>query len=108
VISAAANINPALASQARKESSKASEGAERPAKASRKIARNKELEAGKNKWQDFNAKKFGKGSKKESMFRTPEGVNARVGFTGSGQAMRKDPARSKNVYYQEQEEDDYE
>lgn len=44
----------------------------------KKIRAKKELEAGKNKWQEFNAKgKFGKKTKKESMFRTPEGVNAR-------------------------------
>ncbi|KAK3503995.1 hypothetical protein B0T13DRAFT_508743 [Neurospora crassa] len=66
----------------------------------KKIKANKELEKGKNKWQEFTAKgKFGKGAtKKESMFRTPEGVNGRVGFTGSGQAMRKDPTRSRHIY----------
>ncbi|KAK1759650.1 splicing factor spf30 [Echria macrotheca] len=65
----------------------------------KKIKATKELEAGKNKWQEFNAKgKGGKGVKKDSMFRTPEGVKGRVGFTGSGQAMRKDPTRSRHVY----------
>ncbi|KAK3492846.1 uncharacterized protein B0T23DRAFT_315596 [Neurospora hispaniola] len=66
----------------------------------KKIKANKELEKGKNKWQEFTAKgKFGKGAtKKESMFRTPEGVHGRVGFTGSGQAMRKDPTRSRHIY----------
>lgn len=78
VISAAADINPALASQAKKEPSKVSDGPIRPAKVPRKVKANKELEAGKNKWQDFSTKgKTGKVSKKESMFRTPEGVNAR-------------------------------
>lgn len=44
----------------------------------KKIKAKKELEAGKNKWQEFNAKsKFGKSNKKESMFRTPQGVNGR-------------------------------
>ncbi|RBQ65678.1 hypothetical protein VDGD_21697 [Verticillium dahliae] len=37
------------------------------------------------------------------MFRTPEGVHGRVGFTGSGQAMRKDPTRSRHVYQQNEE-----
>jgi len=70
----------------------------KPPKA-KKIKAKKELEAGKNKWQEFNAKsKFGKTHKKDSMFRTPDGVNARVGFTGSGQAMRKDPSRSRHIY----------
>ncbi len=78
VISAAADINPALASQAKKEPSKVSDGPIRPAKLPRKVKANKELEAGKSKWQDFSSKgKIGKVAKKESMFRTPEGVNAR-------------------------------
>lgn len=78
VISAAADINPTLANQARQEPSKVGDGPARPAKLPRKVKANKELEAGKSKWQDFTSKsKFGKTSKKESMFRTPEGVNAR-------------------------------
>lgn len=83
VISAAANINPELASQARKEPSKVSDGPTRPAKVPRKVKANKELEAGKSKWQEFaNKSKLGKTAKKESMFRTGEGVNAR-GETGA-------------------------
>lgn len=78
VISAAADINPDLASQAKKEPSKVSDGPTRPAKVPRKVKANKELEAGKSKWQDFSSKgKLGKVAKKESMFRTPDGVNAR-------------------------------
>lgn len=78
VISAAADINPALANEARKEPSKANDGPARPAKVPRKVKANKELEAGKNKWQEFASKgKLGKSGKKESMFRTPDGVNAR-------------------------------
>ncbi len=119
VISAAANIDPALASQARKEPSKVSDGPPKPAKIPRKVKANKELEAGKSKWNDFQTKgKLGKMAKKDSMFRTPEGVNARgssllfmfslvnaanfvtVGFTGSGQAMRKDPKKSRHIHEQ--------
>jgi survival-of-motor-neuron-related-splicing factor 30 len=78
VISAAADINPDLAQKTKREPSKVSDGPVRPAKVPKKIKANKELEAGKNKWQDFAAKgKFGKAAKKESMFRTPEGVNGR-------------------------------
>ena len=78
VISAAADINPDLANQTKREPSKVSDGPIRPAKVPKKIKANKELEAGKNKWQDFAAKgKFGKAAKKESMFRTPEGVHGR-------------------------------
>ncbi|KAI9894486.1 MAG: hypothetical protein M1814_003244 [Vezdaea aestivalis] len=106
VISAAADINPDLAVQAKREPSKVSDGPVRPAKIPRKVKANKELEAGKNKWQDFAAKgKMGKGGKKDSMFRTPEGVNARVGFTGSGQAMRKDQTRSRHIYQPQGEEE---
>lgn len=77
VISAAANINPALA-QARKEPSLVSDGPTKPAKAAKKIKANKELEAGKSKWQDFSTKgKMGKVKAKESMFRTGEGATAR-------------------------------
>ncbi|RVX73501.1 hypothetical protein B0A52_02389 [Exophiala mesophila] len=102
VISAAASVDPTLAQQARKEPSKVSDGPARPAKIPRKVKANKELEAGKNKWQDFAAKaKGGKfGGKKDSMFRTGDGVNARVGFTGSGHEMRKDPSRSRHIYQQ--------
>ncbi|KAG5929147.1 hypothetical protein E4U42_006971 [Claviceps africana] len=74
---------------------------EEPVKAPKpkKIKAKKELEAGKAKWQAFNSKsKISKAGKKESMFRTPEGIHGRVGFTGSGQAMRKDPTRSRHVY----------
>ena len=78
VISAAANVDPALASQARQEPSKVSDGPPRPAKVPRKVKAGKELEAGKSKWQDFSTKgKMGKVAKKDSMFRTPDGVNAR-------------------------------
>ncbi|MCJ1256254.1 hypothetical protein MMC24_004075 [Lignoscripta atroalba] len=108
VISAAADIDPALASQAKKEPSKVSDGPARPAKVPRKVKANKELEAGKSKWHDFSMKgKVGKVAKKESMFRTPDGVNARVGFTGSGQQMRKDPTRSRHIYQQGAEEEGY-
>lgn len=78
VISAAADINPALANQARTEPSKVSDGPTRPPKLPRKVKANKELERGKSKWQDFtNKTKAGRIGKKESMFRTPDGINAR-------------------------------
>ena len=79
VISAAADVDLALANQARQDlPSKVSDGPPRPAKVPRKVKAGKELEAGKSKWQDFNTKgKLSKVAKKESMFRTPEGVNAR-------------------------------
>jgi len=108
VISAAADINPELAQQTKREPSKVSDGPIRPAKVPKKIKANKELEAGKNKWQDFATKgKFGKAAKKESMFRTPEGVHGRVGFTGSGQTMRKDQARSRHIYQTNGEEEGF-
>jgi len=58
------------------------DGEEKPVKKFKKIKANKELEKGKNKWQEFNAKAAGKMGKhkKESMFRTPEGVGGRGKF----------------------------
>ncbi len=89
VISAAADIDPELAQQTKKEPSKVSDGPTRPPKLPKKIKANKELEAGKNKWQDFAAKgKLGKAAKKESMFRTPEGVH------GRGNSLDTDHCRS--------------
>lgn len=78
VISAAADIDPALANQARREPSRVGDGPNKPAKMPRKVKANKELEAGKSKWQDFSTKgKATKVAKKDSMFRTPEGVHGR-------------------------------
>ncbi|KAI8626427.1 hypothetical protein F5Y19DRAFT_222908 [Xylariaceae sp. FL1651] len=105
VISAAASINPELAQKSREEALNSTGDAKPKAK---KIKAKKELEAGKNKWQDFNTKsKFAKAkkAKKDSMFRTPEGVHGRVGFTGSGQAMRKDPSRTRHIYQANEELD---
>ncbi|KAF4122726.1 survival of motor neuron-related-splicing factor 30 [Geosmithia morbida] len=101
VSSAGATIYPEAA---KKDDASAGSDAPKPPKA-KKIKAKKELEAGKNKWQEFNSKsKFGK-SKKDSMFRTPEGVNGRVGFTGSGKSMRKDPTRSRHVYQMNDDQD---
>lgn len=78
VISAAADIDTDLAHKQKREPSMVSDGPIRPAKIAKKIKANKELETGKAKWQDFAAKgKFGKAAKKDSMFRTPEGVHGR-------------------------------
>lgn len=82
------------------------DGDAKPVKKFKKIKATKALEAGKNKWQDFNSKsKFGKTQKKDSMFRTPEGIHGRVGFTGSGQAMRKDASRSRHIYQPNEDAD---
>ncbi|KAL6820811.1 hypothetical protein V8C40DRAFT_62440 [Trichoderma camerunense] len=100
VSSAGATMYP----EAQKESEAEKDDAKAPKP--KKIRAKKELEAGKSKWQDFNAKsKFGKSNKKDSMFRTPEGIHGRVGFTGSGKAMRKDPTRSRHVYQVNEELD---
>ncbi|KAL2135102.1 hypothetical protein VTI74DRAFT_9812 [Chaetomium olivicolor] len=96
VLSAAADMYP-QAQTANKAAAESND--EKPRPKFKKIKATKELEAGKNKWQEFTTKgKFGKAAKKESMFRTPEGIRGRVGFTGSGQAMRKDPTRTRHVY----------
>ncbi|KFY78117.1 hypothetical protein V499_02658 [Pseudogymnoascus sp. VKM F-103] len=103
VISAEAEIDKDAQMAREREASKVGDGPVRPERAPKKIKANKELEKGKSKWQDWAAKGMGKKGtpgvkKKESMFRTPEGVHGRVGFTGSGQTMRKDPSRSRHIY----------
>jgi survival of motor neuron-related-splicing factor 30 len=114
VISAAADINQELASQVKKEQehSKVSDGPPKHPRPPKKIKAPGQVEARKSQWQDFQAKnKKGPGKQKESMFRLADTPNARgvlslstrkhlsdhtaVGFTGSGHAMRKDPARSR-------------
>ncbi|KAL2147289.1 hypothetical protein VTI28DRAFT_10279 [Corynascus sepedonium] len=103
VMSAAADIYP-QALEAKKAAAENND--EKPRPKFKKIKATKELEKGKNKWQEFTTKgKFGKAAKKESMFRTPEGIHGRVGFTGSGQTMRKDPARTRHVYQPNEELD---
>lgn len=80
VISAAASINPELAQKNREDALNNTGDAKPKAK---KIKAKKELEAGKNKWQEFNNKsKFAKvhKGKKDSMFRTPDGVHGRGWF----------------------------
>lgn len=105
-LSAEASIDPALAEKAKREPSKVSDGPTRPAKIPKKTKNTKSLEAAKSKWQDFNKGKVGKQvKKKESMFKTGEGVNARVGFTNSGHEMRKDAPRTRHVYKPEDGED---
>lgn len=74
VLTAPANLYP----QAQQAGQDGAEGEDKPRKKFKKIKAKKELEAGKNKWQEFNAKgKFGKSQKKDSMFRTPDGVHGR-------------------------------
>jgi survival of motor neuron-related-splicing factor 30 len=76
VASAAASMYPQQAVK-RDAEQQGADAAANPPK-SKKIKANKELEAGKSKWQEFSSKsKFGKTHKKDSMFRTGEGVNAR-------------------------------
>ncbi|KAF2203611.1 hypothetical protein GQ43DRAFT_366502 [Delitschia confertaspora ATCC 74209] len=107
VISAGPNIKP-IANTAGKEAESA-DGEDRPQK-KKKIGNNKQLQASKQKWQDFQ-KKGPKGMvKKDSMFRTGAAPTARVGFTGSGVPMQKDVTRSRNTYERDdhrQDRDDY-
>ncbi|KAI5211407.1 hypothetical protein AUEXF2481DRAFT_1346 [Aureobasidium subglaciale EXF-2481] len=99
VISAEANINPALASAAKKDQIKPLDGDRKPPK---KVKTSKALESSKNNWKSWQTKassgKAAKAVQKESMFRTGEAPSARVGFTGSGQTMRKDVERTRHNY----------
>lgn len=81
-------------------------GEDKPSKP-KKIRATRELEKGKEKWKDWAAKGPKGVKKKESMFRTPEGVHGRVGFVGSGQTMRKDPTRSRHIYQTNGEEEGF-
>jgi survival-of-motor-neuron-related-splicing factor 30 len=78
VISAEANINPALASAAKKDQIKPLDGDRKPPK---KVKTSKALESSKNNWQSWQSKaSSGKAAKvvqKESMFRTGEAPSAR-------------------------------
>ena len=77
-ISAAPSVNLGLVNQAKKEPMMATEGPPRAQKPPKKVKANKELEAKKNSWSAFqNSSKVGKGTKKDSMFRTGNSVKAR-------------------------------
>jgi survival-of-motor-neuron-related-splicing factor 30 len=80
VLSAAADMYP----QAQAANASAENPDDKPKPKFKKIKATKELEKGKNKWQEFTAKgKFGKAAKKDSMFRTPEGVHGRGQYCAS-------------------------
>lgn len=96
VISAGPNIDASAKAKIDKEKMTVL-GEDKPSKP-KKIRATKELEKGKEKWKDWAAKGPKGVKKKESMFRTPDGVHGRVGFVGSGQTMRKDPTRSRHIY----------
>lgn len=73
VFSAAANLYPESVLEAKRAAEQQGEGAPK-----KKKIKTKELERGKNKWKEFSTKsKFGKTQKKDSMFRTPEGIHGR-------------------------------
>ncbi|KAL9050707.1 MAG: hypothetical protein Q9162_006481 [Coniocarpon cinnabarinum] len=100
VISAAASINPAAVKKARPEPSKCSDGPTRPEKKPKVLGSQKALDKNKSSWQAFQqgTKAGKKANRGQSMFRTGESVNARVGFTGSGKPMSKDQAKSRHTY----------
>ncbi|EEB07806.1 splicing factor Spf30 [Schizosaccharomyces japonicus yFS275] len=71
------------------------------------------LEASQNSWKQFAARgvKAGRVGKRKkigetSIFRSPEGLNGRVGFMGSGRGTTKSAAREKHIY--KASDDDYE
>lgn len=105
VISAGPNIDPGAKAKIDKEKLTVL-GEDKPSKP-KKIRATRELEKGKEKWKDWAAKGPKGVKKKESMFRTPEGVHGRVGFVGSGQTMRKDPTRSRHIYQTNGEEEGF-
>lgn len=111
IISAAPSVDRSLVQQKR-EPSKVSDGPTRLPPEPKKLKGNKALEKGKANWQAFSTKgpmKKGSGGlpkKKDSMFRTPDLPNAKVGFTGSGKPMQKDQERSRWQFDRDAEDDD--
>lgn len=84
----------------KKEPSMVSDGPTRMQPEKKKLKGGKAMENKKANWQSFMSngpkKSFASAIKpKESMFRTPEAPNAKVGVVGSGKPMQKDPSRSK-------------
>ncbi|KAK3061890.1 hypothetical protein LTR53_019608, partial [Teratosphaeriaceae sp. CCFEE 6253] len=91
----------------KREPSKVSDGPTRMAPEPKKLKGQKQLQKNQSNWQSWaqsGPKKTGvagatastsAGKKKDSMFRTPNLPNAKVGFTGSGKPMQKDQARAK-------------
>ena len=84
----------------RKEPSMVSDGPTRMQPEKKKLKGGKVMENKKANWQTFmqNGPKktaISASKHKESMFRTPDAPNAKVGVVGSGKPMQKDPSRSK-------------
>ncbi|KAK5709496.1 hypothetical protein LTR17_019723 [Elasticomyces elasticus] len=102
VISAAPAVDTSLM-QPKREPSKVSDGPTRMAPEPKKLKGQKQLQKNQSNWQSWASsgpKKSGSVApaatkKKDSMFRTPDLPNAKVGFTGSGKPMQKDQARAK-------------
>ncbi|KAK0875981.1 hypothetical protein LTR87_010231 [Friedmanniomyces endolithicus] len=103
IISAAPAVDTSLMQQKR-EPSKVSDGPTRMAPEPKKLKGQKQLQKNQSNWQSWaqsGPKKAGAAAastnnkKKESMFRTPDLPNAKVGFTGSGKPMQRDQARAK-------------
>lgn len=108
IISAAPTVDPSLVQQqAKREPSKVSDGPTRMAPEPKKLKGQKQLQKNQSNWQAWTASGPKKGGavgrgggvpgakKKESQFRTPDLPGAKVGFTGSGKGMQKEPARQK-------------
>ena len=84
----------------RKEPSMVSDGPTRMQPEKKKLKGGKVMENKKANWQTFmqNGPKktaISASKHKESMFRTPDAPNAKVGVVGSGKPMQKDQSRSK-------------
>jgi survival-of-motor-neuron-related-splicing factor 30 len=84
----------------RKEPSMVSDGPTRMQPEKKKLKGGKVMETKKANWQSFmqNGPKktaVSASKHKESMFRTPDAPNAKVGVVGSGKPMQRDPSRAK-------------
>jgi survival-of-motor-neuron-related-splicing factor 30 len=109
IITAAPVVDKTLIQK--REPSLVSDGPTRMQPEKKKLKGVRPMETKKNNWQAFQAsgpKKVpvGASKQKESQFRTPDAQNARVGVTGSGKPMKKDPARAKWVAGKDGNEDE--
>lgn len=104
MLSAPASINTDLAEALKRDSNTSTDEASKPKRA-KKVKNKGALEKSQANWQSFQQKagsgsgKMAKMVNKTSMFKTGEKPGSKVGFTGSGQAMRKDADRSRHTYY---------
>jgi survival of motor neuron-related-splicing factor 30 len=100
VISAPAIINKEFAEKAQRDNSAPQSKNRRP---DRKVDNKRIMEKKKNAWQEFQKKN--PMANKVSQFKTGEGLNARVGFVGSGKGMTKERKRERPIFNTDEDDE---